>query len=56
MANYMICDADGNQLTDGVSEHEYERMAQEFANERGEVVSAYPSDSDEEIIFKPRKS
>lgn len=36
--NYMICDEDGDALTDGLQEHEARRVAQIMANERGESV------------------
>jgi hypothetical protein len=35
---YMICDGDGNAITDGVQQHEIAGMAQRIADERGETV------------------
>jgi hypothetical protein len=47
MTTYMICDGDGNALTDGVQEHEADRIAQNIANRRGQSVWLSPSDSDD---------
>lgn len=42
MKNYAIDTGDGNQLTAGLQGHDYaRRVAQQFANERGESVWLY---------------
>lgn len=44
---YMVCDGNGNALTDGLQEHEAYTVAQRMANGRGESVwlSAHDDDS-----------
>lgn len=44
MPTYMITDGDSNQLCDGVSEHDLERVAQGWANRLGITVYAYSSE------------
>jgi hypothetical protein len=46
MAYYNIDDADGTELTAGVSEHEIQAVAQRLANERGESVYYYEVSSE----------
>ena len=43
---YMVCDGDGNALTDGLQEHEALRVAQRIANSRGESVWLSDRESD----------
>ncbi len=53
MANYMICDADGNSLAQGLPEHTARASAQRQADERGESVWLYlerPVNADEEWV------
>ena len=45
---YMVCDGDGYALTDGLQEHEAERVAQSMANDRLESVWLSESDSEDE--------
>lgn len=58
MTTWMICDADGFALTDGlqgpeVSDEAYD-IAQEYADERGEEVTLCRSDgTGDDIIFRP---
>ena len=35
---YMVCDGNGNQITDGLQQHEAHRVAKRIANSRGESV------------------
>jgi hypothetical protein len=44
---YMVCDGNGNQITDGLQEHEARQVAQCIANSRGESVWLSASDSSE---------
>lgn len=43
MTTYSINDGHDNQITTGLQEHEWERVAQEIADERGETVYVSPS-------------
>jgi hypothetical protein len=54
MATYMVCDADGYALTDGLQEHEARAVAQRMADSRGERVwlSAHGEDGEGEE-FEP---
>jgi hypothetical protein len=47
MTNYMICDENGNALTDGVQECEARQIAQSMADNRLESVWLSESDSTE---------
>lgn len=38
MTTYMVCDGNGNAITDGLQEHEAERVAQAIADRRHESV------------------
>jgi len=53
MTIYMVCDDNGNALTNGLQEHEAHRIAQAIADRRGESVwlsaNDDPDDSGEEI-------
>lgn len=51
--HYMICDGNGNQLSDGIPEETIWRIAQQKANERGESVFVGASDSDETTEIAP---
>jgi len=56
---YIVMTGDGDMLCDGVSEHEIERVAQEWADRLAETVyytesSIAPDDEDIGIAVKPR--
>ena len=55
MANYMICDGNGNAITMGLQEHNARRIAQEIADDRGESVwlSLEGDEGGEEEEFEP---
>ena len=46
MTTYMVCDGNGNALTDGLQDHEAAQVAQRMANSRSESVWLSESDSD----------
>ena len=46
MTTYMICTSNGRPLSEGLQEHEPERIAPRRANERGESVWLSETDSD----------
>lgn len=61
MTNYIVMTGDGDLLCDGVSEHEIERVAQEWADRLAETVYYIESgtdldsdDEDEGIAVEPR--
>ena len=50
---YMVIDGDGQELCNGVSEYEIERVAQSHADRLGETVDVSSSDGSEEYQVEP---
>lgn len=49
MKTYMVCDGNGNALTDGLQEHEAQRVAQQMANSRGKSVWLSANDAENDM-------
>lgn len=53
---WMLCDEHDNQLCDGLSEHDYARVAQATANRLGATVYASCGPDSEPEAFEPEGS
>jgi hypothetical protein len=53
MSIYMVCDENGDQVCDGLQEHNAERIAQNWANRLGAPVWLYERGDDDGEKFSP---